>query len=400
MHLHPILRSLSKQKGSALLVVLELGLCLAIFCNAVHLISLRRARIARETGLATEELLHFRVISPESHTNTPTLEPKDLQEIRELPGVRSASTVNSVPFGGTSMNGSIHIPGQETQARANAAIYAGGEGIVDTMGLKLIAGRDFEPQEWVDSSSMPCPLPSAIISQSMAKRLFGDRNPLGAQFSLWGDNDHRVVGVVEHLIRPGDREGATSREYTVLFPVRFPSARLLVRTDRDSRRDVLKDVVKIIQDNDPRRVVHSRDLYSDMVDAWYQRDRSMIWLLSGVTALLILVTALGIIGLVSFWVQKRSKEIGIRRALGARRQDIFCHFLLENLILTTLGVILGMALALGINRYLMLHYELPGLPIAYLPIGAVAILLLGQAAVLWPAWRSTGISPASATRSL
>ena len=119
----------------------------------------------------------------------------------------------------------------------------------------------------------------------------------------------------------------------------------------------------------------------------------MASLLVAVCVALLVVTALGIVGLASFWVQQRSRMIGIRRALGATRGQILRYFQAENLLLTSLGIGLGMALAYAINLALMAHYELPRLPLVYLPIGALALWALGQLAVLGPALRAAALPP-------
>jgi putative ABC transport system permease protein len=98
-------------------------------------------------------------------------------------------------------------------------------------------------------------------------------------------------------------------------------------------------------------------------------------------------------------VQQRTRQIGVRRALGARRVDILRYFQTENFLLATLGIALGCAAAIGINVWLMAHYAVPRLPIVYLPIGAVALWLLGQLAVLGPALRAARVPPTTAMRA-
>ncbi len=126
----------------------------------------------------------------------------------------------------------------------------------------------------------------------------------------------------------------------------------------------------------------------------------MAWLLATVILALLVVTALGIVGLASFWVQQRTKQIGVRRALGATRGQILRYFQIENFLLATVGIALGMLLAYAINQLLMGKYELPRLPLVYLPIGALALWMLGQIAVFWPAQRAAAVPPAVATRSV
>ena len=126
----------------------------------------------------------------------------------------------------------------------------------------------------------------------------------------------------------------------------------------------------------------------------------MAWLLVVVCVALLVVTALGIVGLASFWVQQRTKQIGVRRALGATRGQILRYFQVENFLIAGIGIVLGMLLAYGLNQLLMGTYELPRLPLWYLPVGAVVLWLLGQAAVYGPARRAASVPPAVATRSV
>ncbi|HEX7991705.1 MAG TPA: FtsX-like permease family protein, partial [Stenotrophomonas sp.] len=134
-------------------------------------------------------------------------------------------------------------------------------------------------------------------------------------------------------------------------------------------------------------------------EVYFQQDRSMTRLLLGICLVMLLVTALGIIGLASFWVQQRTKQIGVRRALGATRRQIISYFQTENLLLTTAGIAIGMLLAYAGNLLLMNYFEIPRLPLYYLPLGAVLLFLLGQAAVIGPALRAASIPPIVATRS-
>jgi putative ABC transport system permease protein len=134
-------------------------------------------------------------------------------------------------------------------------------------------------------------------------------------------------------------------------------------------------------------------------DKYYRNDRAMAWMLVGVCLLLLVVTAVGIVGLTSFWVAQRTRQIGIRRAIGATRGDILRYFQAENFLIATFGIVLGMVLAFGLNLLLMLHYELGRLPGWYFPVGAVTLWIIGQLAVLGPALRASNVPPVVATRS-
>jgi putative ABC transport system permease protein len=151
---------------------------------------------------------------------------------------------------------------------------------------------------------------------------------------------------------------------------------------------------------EPSRVIVRRDMFTDMRKDYFKDDRAAYLLGFGVSIVLLIITALGVVGLTSFWVQQRRRQIGIRRALGATRGDILRYFQLENFILATAGIALGMALAYGLNLLLMAKYAVPRLPGEFLPIGALLLWILGQIAVLGPAIRASTIAPAIATRTV
>jgi putative ABC transport system permease protein len=138
---------------------------------------------------------------------------------------------------------------------------------------------------------------------------------------------------------------------------------------------------------------------SEMRAERYRADNALAWMLVTVSVLLLLITASGIVGMASLWVTQRRKQIGVRRALGARRIDILRYFITENFMITSAGVAAGLLIALGLNQLLVSQLEMPRLPAGYLLGGAAIFWALGVMAVYGPAWRAASISPATATRS-
>ena len=139
-------------------------------------------------------------------------------------------------------------------------------------------------------------------------------------------------------------------------------------------------------------------------DYWLTRtfraDRRMVVFLATLVALMTAVTALGIVGLATFQVNARRKQIGTRRALGARRTDIVRYFLTENALLGVSGVVIGALLAYAASGWLSRTFQMPPLPAGYVLASGLALLVLGQLAVLWPARRAGAIEPAVATRTV
>lgn len=407
MEIRPIFSALRRHKTAAALIVIEIALSCAIICNALFLINGRLDRMDRVSGLDEQGIVRVQLTGIGRDDNADALTQSDLAALRSIPGVKFATSTNQVTFGNGSWNSSVQLSKDQTHATLNATTYLGDEQLVNTLGLRLVAGRQFNPDEFLSWTDLNKPdvvgnIPSAIITQSMAEKMFPGESALGKVFYSWGEEPIKIVGIVDHLVRPNEQGGPSAYEYSMIFPIKVPysmGGNYLLRTDPERRAEVLKAAVDTLQKNNANRIILEQQTMQELRENFYRQDRSMAWLLVAVCVALLIVTALGIIGLASFWVQQRSKQIGVRRALGATRRQILRYFQTENFLLASLGIVLGMAMAYGINQMLMGKYELPRLPLYYLPVGAVLLWLLGQLSVLGPAIRAAAVPPAVATRS-
>jgi putative ABC transport system permease protein len=410
MDIRPILATLLRHKTAAALIVLEIALSSAILCNALFLIDNRLQRMDRSTGVAETELVRIRVRGIASNEDAASVTRADLAALRSIPGVRSATSINQIPFGNGSWNSALRLEPTQQQANLDATTYMGGEHAFATLGLTLVAGREFRADEFVEWADIASPgedttVPAVIITQAIADRVFPGESAVGKSVYIWGDAPHQVVGVIAELARPNDMGGAGEYHNSVMFPVHVPyetGGTYVLRVDDPARRqDIIRAALKTLASSGPTRILPEDDAVSfeELRDTYYRQDRQMAWLLAAVSIALLVVTALGIVGLASFWVQQRTKQIGIRRALGATRRQILRYFQVENFLLASAGIALGMLLAYAINQLLMGRYELPRLPLGYLPMGALALWVLGQLAVFGPARRASAVPPAVATRS-
>ncbi len=411
MHIRPILSTLRRHRTAATLIVLEIAVTCAIICNAVFIIGERLGRMNRETGIAEDELIRVQVAGIGRNANPEVLTREDLAALAAVPGVRSAAVTNQVPFGNSSWNSSVNLDPEQKLENFNASIYIGTDDLLETLGVKILAGRAFTPTELVDWKELDAPeskvkIPSVIVSKEAAERLWPGQNALGKTVYIWGekpDEGHRVVGIVDRLIRPNEAQGPADIGLSVILPVRIPytmGGNYIMRVDPERRAEVLAAAVTALERNSPNRIVLEKQLFSEIRAEYFRQDKAMAWLLVSVCIALLVITALGIVGLASFWVQQRRRQIGIRRALGATRRQILRYFQTENFLLATLGIVLGMAMAYGINLLLMEKYELPRLPAGFLPLGAIILWVLGQLAVLGPAMRAAAVPPAVATRTV
>jgi putative ABC transport system permease protein len=407
MHFVPILSTLRRHKTAALLIVLEIALTCAIVCNAVFLIRNRLQRMDKASGVAESEIVDFRIAGIGVKQNEIAQTTQDLAALRAIPGVKLVASTNMVPLGGSSWNNNISLDPDQLGSSANAALYMGTDDLVETLGVKIIAGRDFTPDEYQnfdDVMKQKATYGSVIVTKGLAERLFPGQNALGKQVYSWGKaSSQTIVGIVDRLARPNDVNGVELTDCAVIAPIRTAytvGAHYLMRVQPGTGPEVLKQAETVLMKLDPARLVLGKKTFPEIRADYFKEDRAMAFLLVGVSVALLVITGLGIVGLASFWVQQRTRQIGIRRALGATRSNILHYFQTENFILATAGIALGMGLAYAINLWLMHKYQVPRLPATFLPVGAGLLWVLGQLAVLGPAMRAAMIAPASATRSV
>ena len=410
MELRPILSTLRRHKITAWLLILEIALTCAIVCNAVFLIDQRLQRMDIPSGIAEHDLLQIKFAyignRPDAYAQAQT----DLATLQQIAGVQAVALVNQLPLSGHAMsNSGIKLqPGQQKTSLEVASYY--GQNLLTTLGVRIIAGRNFRPDELVDlKTALPAlhsedmkNLPhTVIVSEAVAARLWPGQSALGKTIYFGNDIAMQVVGVSAPLARPNNLQ--MGAQNSIAFAIRLTATEggsYVIRTAQKDREQVLKSALAALKRLDPNRIVLEQRTYDELRHGYFQDDRAMAGMLVGVIAALLIVTALGIAGLASFWVAQRRRTIGVRRALGATRGDILRYFQTENFLLATIGIALGMVLAYGINLFLMLHYELPRLPAIYFPVGAIALWLIGQLAVLGPALRAAAVPPVVATRSV
>ncbi len=407
MQVLPILSTLRRHRTAATLIVLEIALTCAIVCNAIFLIGDRLSRMDRPSGIGEGELVRVQLTGIGTAADASAVTAQDLVALRAIPGVRSAASTNMVPFGGDSWNSSISTIPDDPSPPINVATYMGSPDLLETWGTALTAGRDFTPEEYISFDAAKTnkqKLASVIITRGIAERMFPGKNPVGQPLYVSGDDPSIVVGVIDRLARPNNNlQGAEAADYALVMPVSATYAEggtYLLRVDPARANDVLAAVDQVLHHVDPNRIILGRQKFAEIRAKYFRADRAMAYLLVGVCLALLIITALGVVGLASFWVQQRTRQIGIRRALGATRGDILRYFQIENFILATIGIIVGMALAYAINLWLMHRYQVTRLPAEFFPIGAVLLWLLGQIAVLGPAMRAAMIPPAIATRTV
>ncbi len=242
------------------------------------------------------------------------------------------------------------------------------------------------------------------MTRSVADSLFPGGHALGQTLYFEHAGSSRIVGIVETMQRPGDAQGWGNpwREFSIFVPFQFVNNGLMyvVHTKPGQQAAMLRAAPATLMALTHERIISDMRTFSDIRRQAHRGNRTSIIILGVLSALLLAITAFGVIGLTMYWVGQRRRHIGMRRALGARRLDILRYFQTENLLIAGSGCIVGVMLGLWGNTWLASRLEISRMTVAYAGFGALIVLVLCQLAVLWPALRAASVPPATATRGL
>ena len=403
MEIRPIISALMRSKVAMILIGLQVALTLAIVCNALFIINQRLERMHRPSGINEADTFWFGSGGFGQGYDPYLVQKADLDLLRHLPGVAAATSTNSVPMSDGGWSSGINLQPKQKTSSAESAIYIVDDQALNTFGMNLVAGRFFTPEDMQKVNFGDRLRPATIvITKALADKLFPNGDALGKQVYLDEDPPtSTIIGIVERAQQPW--MSSDSIEYSTFVPVYMPygnSTRYLVRAEPGRRDEVMGQIEqKLSAANHSRIIGKVRSIEQVRAEA-YAGDRAMMIILGAVIFCLLTITALGIVGMASFWVTQRTKQIGTRRALGATRASILRYFLTENFLITTGGLVLGTVLTYGFSLWLMTHYQAKLLPWHYVPIGFLCMWALGQVAVFGPATRASRVPPAVATRSV
>ncbi len=396
--LRPIFSALRRHKAAVTLLVLEIALTMAVLGNLLFIVHQSAVLQRESTGVPTNDIAFIQsMVIGRGGPHANTVE-HNLAVLRSVPDVVAAS------FGGAPMMGVVRSPiysnAGRTRMVAHAYVFSGSQDYAQTLDVHLIAGHVPAAGSLPDATATsPTTLVPALITQQLAQRLFPGRSALGR---VLYDRNHsmRIVGIVDTL--RATLTGRSSDNDSILIEQRYDQVvggLFLIRSRPGQMAHVFPLAENAMRKANPANVVGYAGSLQAFITSTFAGARAINRILMAITAILLIVTALGVSGLASFWVQQRTRHIGTRRALGATRGAILRHFQAENLIIVSMGVALGAALTIGLNVLLMQRFAQPRLPLQYVAFGALAMWLLGQLAVLGPALRAARVAPTTAMRA-
>ncbi|MFT5675695.1 MAG: putative ABC transport system permease protein [Paraglaciecola sp.] len=400
----PILRSLNRHKFSSLLVILQMAVAMAIMTNGIFIAAERYQLVQRHSGMDEENSFYVTSSGFTDNFNPRVSIEQDLALIRNMPGVINAVQTNSLPLSGSGKWFNLQIESGTEEQKIQTAGYKFDQHGIQTFDLELLAGENFAAHDvlWQDPSDNSWPA-KIMLTKATAQALFGKQDwisAIGKTIYVDGSIPLVVTALVDHLQGPWIESEFVNN--VMISPVRVThtSARYVIRSESERRDELMKEVESALVNSNKQRMVRKlRSLEASKLEI-YAADFATVSILLIVVVVLTLVAAMGIAGLASFNINKRKRQIGVRRALGASRGDILRYFLLENFLLSGLGVLLGSVLAVSLNMFLVNFYGITPLSWFYIPAALITLLLIGQLAVFLPACKAASISPAMAVRAV
>lgn len=402
MSIGPIVRAMMHNKTRFLLIVLEVAITMAIVTNCVNMILEERKNLVRESGFDDDNIvwIRSRPFDP-AFKEIPYMNESidaDLRTLSGIPGVKAAASTNFKPWQGGGSSNQLKAQGQKGDVFRTQSYY-GTADLFDTLGIHVIEGRGFVPADFDYPDDQEPRV--TIVSRALAKLAFGDEHVVGKVLTdSEGTTAYTIVGIVDRFYNP---YGWPIHEYVAFYPSRVGSyargSRFLVRVEPGAMKAILPLIDQRLTRANGGRVIEAETI-AEVKDQYFAGARTLVKAMAAVILLLVFITALGIFGLTTLSVAERTRQIGTRRALGATRRDILVHFLAENWLVTTTGLVVGVAATYALNFLLVTKVSGVKMDWRLIAIGVLLLWVNGLIATIAPAVRGSKLSPAIATRSV
>ena len=372
-----------------ILVVSEVALALVLLMGAGLLIRSFQRLVAVDPGSRADHILTAWIQFPnaryEKDEQKNQFFARLLDSVRAIPGVRSASADGFLPFAGIIAGTGVQVEGRPILPPSqlpdiNVSLVE--PDFFETLGIPLISGRTFNRSEAFQASG------NVVISRSMAQTLWPNENPIGKRATIYmkrNNTPSTVIGVVGDIKHTGLSSPVKPTAYWAYPELGFQFMTLVIRTEGDPRALIpdLRQTVLRIDKNQPIADVVPMDTLLSISVA---RTRFATQVMAAFASVAVLLAIIGIYGIISYDVEQRSREIGIRMALGAQRTSVIHLVLRRGLILAGLGIVLGVAASLGLTRLLgsVLYQTRPDDPATFILVGtslAAVALCAGYLAV-------------------
>jgi putative ABC transport system permease protein len=390
------------------LVVVEMALAVVLLVGAGLMLRSLWALQRVPIGFEPSGVLTMRVSLPVAAYPQPEqvvlFYQRLLDRVRQLPGVRTAGAARLLPLGSTIGDFGLmvegYVPAPGTGAKGDWQIVT--DGYLEAMGERVIRGRGLGAQDGSDTQLV------ALVNEELVRRYFRGRDPLGGRMKIGGGGQRpwiTIVGVVGDVRHNGITDVVKEKFYvphtqwhkSVGNAIRSMS--LVVKTTIDPAT-LAGPVRQEIRALDPSLPVANVRTMQDIVAATMSSSRFTGFLLMTFAAMALVLSAIGIYGVLSYLVSRRTREIGIRLAIGAGRAQVLRLVLGRGLMLALLGVLLGLCAAFLATRFMtaLLHQVSPVDPLTFVSV-ALVLSAVATLASLVPAWRATRVDPVVALKA-
>lgn len=398
-----ILRALARNKIGALLIALQIALTMAIMVNAIFMIQDRQQQMQRESGIDEANTFYLTNTIFGQNYNIQAHLQTDLHMIRNTPGVIDAVQINAVPLSSSGWSMALQHDSGEDKDAVGSAIYMVDDHGINALGLTLVAGNNFKQSDVEIRKDGQSTWPAkTIITQAFAENLYPDnwQSAIGKTVYISQTQPMQIIGIVKTLQAPWNGWDGVERSMLVPFQRESKGSYYFIRTEAGRRDELMPILEKALAQSDKERIIRRVTTTEDTRNRSYQQHNATNKILTTVVVTLTLITGFGIVGLAIFSINRRTKQIGTRRALGATKGQIMRYFMMENFIISTFGNIIGCIGAIGLNMWLVNTFNLSPIGIELIVFGVIALFIVGQIAVLYPARKAALIAPATATRTI
>ena len=389
----------------AALVTIEIAVSLTLLVGAGLLMRTYSVLSATDPGFSASNVLSADVwlASSTEFTNDEIRAFQDeiLERSRNLPGVVSAGAVLSLPIGvGISARTNYSVEGRvvERGTEPVAGLQAASPGYFESIGLPVLRGRGFTAEDRADSP------PVAVVSEAFAKQIFADEDPIGRRIGAGNPEDDgfewfTVVGVVGNTRYDGLDDQPRSEAYRPFAQAPWPYMTLVLRSSVEPMT-LAEPLRQAVMEVNPTQPVAGIATMEQLMESSLARRRNSARLVTIFAGLALFLAAIGLYGVISFSVATRTREIGIRMAIGANGRDIFRLVLGDGGKLLGVGLVAGVICALVLGRFIRgVLYEVPPTDPRVFVVAASVLALSALVATLLPAGRAARVEPASSLRS-
>jgi putative ABC transport system permease protein len=392
-----------RRRLRGLLVMAEVAMAVVVLTGAALLIRSFIAMANVPVGINAEGVAVTRLSIPRATYNEPArvfaFHQSMRDRIRATPGVTHASAVYPLPMSDTGWSGSVGIAGRPEVVgvpEPHAEFAVAMPGYFETVGIPLREGRDFTDN---DNAGAP---QAVVVDEEFARSYWPGQSGLGQRIAINGDTEkgpfQTVIGVVAHVRNKGARESGEGQIYLAALQKQEFSLFFLARTNGDPS-SLLPTIRTAVREQDAKLPIAAMSTMDEVLAKFTARDRFNMLLFTIFGCVALAIASVGLYGVLAFLVTQRTREIGIRLALGGKPGGIVRSVVFEGLALTAAGLVAGLGSAFLLSRWMkdLLFEVAPTDPVTYAVITGV-MLSVAILAALGPARRATRVDPVEALR--